>query len=150
MLKLLYLLCQWHGFAKLRIHTDDTLEVMDNVTQSLGAAIRVFEADTCPKFHTKELKREAQGRQRRETRTRSQREQTGVTTALARRPKSLNLRTYKLHALGDYTTSIRMYGTTDSYSTQPVSTYPSEFVVDLSLASGRTGAPSREGKIHSY
>jgi hypothetical protein len=70
-LKLLYLLCQWHGFAKLRIHTDDTLEVMDNVTQSLGATIHVFKVDTCPNFHTKELKREAQGRQRCETRTHS-------------------------------------------------------------------------------
>ena len=36
------------------------------------------------------------------------------------RPKVLNLRTYKLHALGDYVVQIRMFGTTDSYSTQPV------------------------------
>ena len=28
--------------------------------------------------------------------------------------------TYKLHSLGDYTVQIRLYGTTDSYSTQPV------------------------------
>jgi hypothetical protein len=37
-----------------------------------------------------------------------------------RRLKSLNLNTYKLHALGDYTATIRRYGTTDSYSTEPV------------------------------
>lgn len=35
--------------------------------------------------------------------------------------KKLNLNTYKFHALGDYVRTIRMLGTTDSYSTQPVS-----------------------------
>lgn len=35
--------------------------------------------------------------------------------------KFLNLSTYKLHALGDYMQTIRLYGTTDSYSTQTVS-----------------------------
>jgi hypothetical protein len=39
----------------------------------------------------------------------------------ARKPKSLNLDTYTYHALGDYVTTIRQFGTTDSYSTQPVS-----------------------------
>ena len=34
--------------------------------------------------------------------------------------KVLNLQTYKLHALGDYATQIRTYGTMDSYSTQPM------------------------------
>jgi hypothetical protein len=36
------------------------------------------------------------------------------------RPKSFNLNTYKVHALGDYAATIRRYGTTDSYSTEPV------------------------------
>lgn len=34
--------------------------------------------------------------------------------------KILNLCTYKLHALGDYVRTIRLFGTTDSYSTQIV------------------------------
>jgi hypothetical protein len=34
--------------------------------------------------------------------------------------KMLNLNTYKFHALGDYTSTIRRYGTTDSYSTEAV------------------------------
>jgi hypothetical protein len=37
-----------------------------------------------------------------------------------RRPKTLNLNTYKFHALGDYVNTIRKFGTTDSYSTEPV------------------------------
>ena len=44
-----------------------------------------------------------------------------VSPACTRNEKTLNLQTYKLHALGDYTETIRQYGTTDSYSTQPVS-----------------------------
>jgi len=35
-------------------------------------------------------------------------------------PDNDNLQTYKLHALADYPSQIRMYGTTDSYSTQAV------------------------------
>lgn len=35
-------------------------------------------------------------------------------------PKALNLNTYKMHALGDYVSTIRESGTTDSYSTETV------------------------------
>jgi hypothetical protein len=38
----------------------------------------------------------------------------------ARLARTLNLNTYKFHALGDYTSIIRKYGTTDSYSTESV------------------------------
>jgi len=38
-----------------------------------------------------------------------------------RRPKTLNLHTYKIHSLGDYSATIRRYGTTDSYTTETVS-----------------------------
>ena len=34
--------------------------------------------------------------------------------------KTFNLQTSKLHALGDYVETIKMFGTTDSYSTQIV------------------------------
>ena len=35
--------------------------------------------------------------------------------------KLFNLLTYKLHSLSDYVRAVRWFGTTDSYSTQPVS-----------------------------
>lgn len=47
-----------------------------------------------------------------------------LTTAkkpAGRRAKTFNMNTYKAHALGDYAKTIRRYGTTDSYSTEPVS-----------------------------
>lgn len=37
-----------------------------------------------------------------------------------RKDKVFNLKTYKFHSLGDVVTCIRMFGTTDSYSTQTV------------------------------
>jgi hypothetical protein len=46
---------------------------------------------------------------------------TPPTVSSARKPKYLNLNTYTYHALGDYAKTIQHFGTTDSYSTQPVS-----------------------------
>jgi hypothetical protein len=48
----------------------------------------------------------------------SSKKMTKATTS--RRSKTFNLNTYKIHALGDYVATIRQYGTTDSYSTEPV------------------------------
>ena len=122
-LDLLRLLCHWHGLAKLRLHTDETLQIMDSVTCSLGNALRKFSSDTCAAFSTQELKREALSRHRCKTQAQSSATPTGTSSTVACQPKTLNLCTYKLHALGDYASSIRMFGSTDSYSTQPVSTH---------------------------
>jgi len=46
-----------------------------------------------------------------------------------RKVKKLNLYTYKFHAMGDYARSIRLFGTTDSFTTQIVSV--SEFLLFL-------------------
>jgi hypothetical protein len=45
----------------------------------------------------------------------------GKGSSAARKHKTLNLNTYKFHSLGDVVPTIRMFGTTDSYSTQMVS-----------------------------
>lgn len=121
-LKLLFLLGHWHRLAKLRIHTDETLELLENVTEGLGNHLRKFVTHTCPAFATRELRREAEGRRRRTARENAgvANVSHGVELTNGRRPKVLNLSTYKLHSLGDYAAQIRMFGTTDSYSTQPV------------------------------
>lgn len=46
---------------------------------------------------------------------------TKPTNSTSRLHKTLNLNTYKDHALGDYVETIRRYGTVDSYSTEAVS-----------------------------
>ncbi|KAH7904506.1 hypothetical protein BJ138DRAFT_1019068 [Hygrophoropsis aurantiaca] len=133
--RLLFVFAHWHSLAKLRIHTDYTLAILENVTRSLGQLLRDFQQKTCPAFHTQELKREADARKRRGQKQDSRlgkqpplslahpvEEPSGsttqTTTAPARRPKVFTLDTYKVHALGDYVECIRRYGTTDSYSTE--------------------------------
>ena len=123
---LLFLLCHWHGLAKLRMHTDDTLELMESVTAALGNHLRAFTTETCTAFSTKELHCETEAQMRRQGRKSLRKHgisssQQNNAQATARKARTLNLQTYKLHALGDYTEQIRRYGTVDSYSTQTVS-----------------------------
>jgi hypothetical protein len=66
-MELLFLLAYWQGLAKLRLHTEKTLDILDSVTRALGMALRAFKKETCSKFDTKELPKEAAARQRRET-----------------------------------------------------------------------------------
>jgi hypothetical protein len=153
-LELLFVMAHWHGLAKLRLHTDPTLDIMDSVTVSLGTKLRHFAKVICPAYNTRELQREADARNRRQvaktqkgsglrgtdvdprgpsngTTRREPSGQMGRSIATVtkeasmpgghRRAKQFNLNTYKNHALGDYTAIIRQIGTTDSYSTEPVS-----------------------------
>jgi hypothetical protein len=125
-LKLLFLLCRWHGLAKLQMHTDETLQIMDDVTAALGVELRAFSMVTCLAFLTCELKREADCRWRcqRQSQPRSYTSAGDSSQVASHQPKTLNLQTYKLHALGDYVSSVRRYRTTNSYSTQLV--WPSD------------------------
>lgn len=104
------------------MHTDETLQILESVTVSLGRELRAFATVTCPAFSTRELKREAERRQRRQYQAQSRPGTSirGSSQVVSRQPKTFNLQTYKLHALGDYVSTIRRYGTTDSYSTQLV------------------------------
>jgi hypothetical protein len=215
-LRLLYTAAHWHALAKLRLHNDFTLDILDSETRSFGQELRDFNHKTCPAFTTRELPREYAARIRRNTKKptaagrapRHEREGVddlaggivptpqfshtpesartqadagnmivplaiipthirdpfiqstaflgqpyseiqisqvhpsatagitgtappdhrtgGVSNAVrptneSRQLKSLNLNTYKIHALGDYVSAIRTYGTTDSYSTETVS-----------------------------
>ena len=104
----------WHAYAKLRIHTEDTLTSFEQLTVDLGVLLRHFAEVTCKGFSTVELPRESRARMRRATATPA----SGGTSAGGARAKSFNLSTYKLHALGDYPQTIRERGTTDNYTTQ--------------------------------
>jgi len=110
----------WHALAKLRMHTDETLKLLEIITERLGKLLRCFQLKTRAAFDTQELKQETQRRQRRKAGNLSG-TATASTSKAARRPKAFNLQTYKLYALGDYSSSIRKYGTADSYSTESAS-----------------------------
>ncbi len=114
---LLFLLATWHGYAKLRLQTDCTLQMFETVGHNLCNALRHFATVTSPKYKTKELPKELAARVRQEQGKGKQRGGSGT------RLKKFNLATYKIHCIPDYPSAIRLFGTTDSYSTQTVSHY---------------------------
>lgn len=122
-MRLLFTCAHWHGLAKLRMHSDLTLDVLDDVTTVLGQAFRHFQRNICPTYNTRELPREADARRRRH---RSNKADQSAETDNGGRSKEFNLHTFKYHSLGDTVQTIRMFGTTDSYNTAVVSTavYP--------------------------
>jgi hypothetical protein len=115
---LLFRLAEWHALAKLHLHTDDSLDKLDQALTALGKQLRRFQQFTCSAFQAMELPREVAARQRRQDA--NLQSTRGEARSSGARPKNFNILTYKLHALGDYTASIRLFGTTDSYTTQIV------------------------------
>ncbi|KAJ3531358.1 hypothetical protein NMY22_g8186 [Coprinellus aureogranulatus] len=122
---LLFTLGYWHGLAKLRMHTEFTLDILDRWTSFLGEDARDFVQMTCSDFETRELKREYEARKRAQARRskkasakKPETKPTSTSGGIGRQPRTWNINTPKFHALGDVVPYIRRYGTTDSYSTQ--------------------------------
>lgn len=65
LMKLLYRLAQWHALAKLRLHTEPTLEWLEKTTMEVGKLMREFRDKSASKFSTFELPREQDARARR-------------------------------------------------------------------------------------
>ncbi|KAG1831449.1 hypothetical protein DFJ58DRAFT_671363, partial [Suillus subalutaceus] len=122
-LDMLFDLAAWHGYAKLHMHMDDTLDFFDTATIVLGQSVRKFTKTTCNHYHTTELPHEHAARGRCEAALAAKQPQVPTKGKERAGPKfkSLNLSTYKFHALRDYADMIRCTGTTDNYSTQSVS-----------------------------
>jgi len=134
-LSLLFTLAEWHCLGKLRLHTETSVGWLEQCTTNLGKQLRHFQSYTCGFFDTRELPKEEAARGRRQKKARAARTrapgrsqvppqpQTSTTGTTGPKRKAFNLIMYKLHALGDYVRSIRLFGTSDSYSTQPVRSY---------------------------
>ncbi|CEL58458.1 hypothetical protein RSOLAG1IB_12126 [Rhizoctonia solani AG-1 IB] len=125
--KLLFILAEWHGLAKLRLHTSETLKVMKKLTVQLGSELCRFAEVTkdldvreTPKEYLQRRKQaEAQAALRRKVGAQSKSKiQVPENASNGRRQCELNLNTHKVHALADYVEHIQEFGTTDSYSTQ--------------------------------
>lgn len=128
LLKLLYRTAEFHGFAKLRMHTDETVLHLESVTVKFGREIRHFRDNLCLKFDTVELPGEADRRGRQQLRQSgganpSQQQTQSSTPLRGHRKKELNLNTIKFHSLGDYVQFIRLYSAMDSFSTQTVCSF---------------------------
>jgi hypothetical protein len=119
-MKLLYRTAEWHALAKLRMHTDATLDHLESLTKDFGRLMRQFRDLTCSQFQTTELPREVAARNRQRLRVQTKTFKESAVNSGGRKHKSLNLLTPKFHSLGDYVQTIRMFGSTDSYSTQVV------------------------------
>ncbi|KAH6897581.1 hypothetical protein BKA70DRAFT_1116289, partial [Coprinopsis sp. MPI-PUGE-AT-0042] len=118
-------LCEWHALAKLRLHHDMTLQLLDDATVALGSQFRKFQVETCNEIATFELPGEADARARKALKTASSGASTsvssttdGTTVSTTRRPKSYSLSTPKYHALGHYASQIRRFGTVDSFTSE--------------------------------
>ena len=87
-LDLLFDLATWHAYAKLRVHTEQTLTSFD--------AVRKFQRTTCMTYRTTELPQEHAARGRR-TAALAAKQGLDIPTRHGSNPKtkSLNLSTYK-------------------------------------------------------
>ena len=138
-LNMLFALAEFHAFAKMRLHTERTLELFEKSIKTLGEAVRRFETVTCTAYDTKELPRETAARGCCEAAAAAK---TGDKTSASGRSKGkgkaaapkaprkpagssrhvkFQASTVKWHSFGDYVAYIRAYGTLDVSSTQSVS-----------------------------
>src|ERR1700743_2991058 len=117
---LLYRTAEWHALAKLRLHTETTLQHLERLTTELGRLMRNFRDITQPSFATFELPKEMGAQMRCQTTGKGERK-SAADNASTKKQKTLNLSTYKWHSLGDYVFAIRLFGGTDGISTQVVS-----------------------------
>lgn len=92
------------------------------VTTELGAQARNFLGTTCEAYVTHELPQEENRRIRRHAKKQSTQKSAVGAMSSEKKRKYWNLNTYKWHSFGDYPDTIVDVGTTDSYSTQIVST----------------------------
>lgn len=135
-MELLFTLCDLHALAKLRMHTETTLAIMETTISHYGLLVRRFVARTCVDLPAKELPKEKAKKMWKKAgdiargstsqtapRVEDQDESTSATAAPKKKEefKQYNLARYKYHALGDIPAGIRLVGTADSHSSMLVS-----------------------------
>ncbi|TEB29739.1 hypothetical protein FA13DRAFT_1584662, partial [Coprinellus micaceus] len=122
-LSLLAVCAEWHALAKLRMHTDDTLQLLQDTTVKLGSEFRSFLDGVCQEVATEELDSEKEAREAQQKKTKAAQKTRNAKAAESSSPalqqgKTLSLTKPKFHFLGDYVKTIQLFGTTDNYSTE--------------------------------
>ncbi len=77
---LLYRLAEWHALAKLRMHTDTTLDLLDSITTILGRELRQFRRTVCSAYATKDLPKEHAAHQRKKQRDKAMAATNNITS----------------------------------------------------------------------
>ncbi|KAG9120845.1 hypothetical protein FRC07_003499 [Ceratobasidium sp. 392] len=130
--RLLFVFAQWHGLAKLRLHTKSTLTIFKSLTVKMATLLRHFAKlteemnirETPSEYARRKKQSEAAKatsmgkRSRAPSKKNTAQHKSTASTEDGRQIRTLNLDTYKTHALGDYPRMIEDFGTTDSFSTQ--------------------------------
>ena len=144
MVELLFIFSTWHALAKLHVHTDTSLRLLDMATTALGNALRYFAWVTCPTFKTFETSEEYAKRQRQQAAAVSP-TSSATPSSTGRQPRTFSLSTIKLHFFGDYVSCIKMYGTTDNYNSALVSNVstPSFLPSDLATVGRALSSPGQ-------
>ncbi|KAG6848475.1 hypothetical protein H0H93_016682 [Arthromyces matolae] len=116
---LLFTMACWHASAKMRLHTEWSLDIFRGITRSLTQQIRIFARNVCPQFQTRATPKEAAAETRRKAANALKKGGT-IDVAASNTPKirSFHIDTPKTHSLVHYPASIEEYGTTDSVTTQ--------------------------------
>lgn len=117
----------WHAYAKLRMHTTYTIKSLRSQTKELGRQLRRYTSKVCPRYKTKQLPGEAAAAYRRQAAKKKKGTSTSKQAGKQKADpstdpgfKKFNLKTYKVHALGDYADHIQRFGPIDCFSTQQV------------------------------
>ncbi|KAH6901548.1 hypothetical protein BKA70DRAFT_1108581 [Coprinopsis sp. MPI-PUGE-AT-0042] len=125
---LLAICAEWHALAKLRMHTENTLQLLESTTVLLARQFNIFTETTCSAYQTTETSKEYTARLRRASKAVKHGgnsnppplDPQAAAHPSGRLSKTFNLNTYKYHAVADYASTIRSFGTTDSYSSERV------------------------------
>lgn len=95
-LELLFELSTWHGFAKMRLHTESTVQALENSTRRLGLILRRFESETCSAFKTRELPSEEAARGRRKAALALKSQPVTVKITTQKKTRSTTKECYKM------------------------------------------------------
>ena len=117
--------------------------MLDTVGKALCHALRHFATVICPRYSTKELPREVNARTTRQRAQAKRGARASQNAGKTLKVKKFNMTTYKMHCIPDYPDAIRKNGTTDSYSTQTVSSvnYITDYVAQLCRVNSRIAFP---------
>ena len=91
---LLFTMAAWHAFAKLRMHTDQSLAVFEALTTILGTVVRYFAKHVCEHIKVNGIPKEPGSRQHESK----------------KKDKDFNLFTSKWHDLTHAADMVRRYG----------------------------------------
>ena len=70
-MKLLYRTAEWHALAKLRMHTESSLALLESLTTEFGLLMQNFQELTCSQLPNTELSQEEAAQEHRDSNSRT-------------------------------------------------------------------------------